>query len=126
MKILHDFNERNITLTKRLLRQGFLYHDLRWKFPKFYKKHIDLVSKYNVSLLWLLSNGISHPSFYGDVLKRIRKHKYKHCYSKIALSRLVRLFLAKGYDRFTHRQTILLVYDDNFVSSINMLSVRVP
>ena len=82
---------------------------------------INLVSKYNVSLLWLLSNGIFHPSFYGDVLKRMRKLKYKQCDSKNALSRLVRLFLAKGYDRFTPRQTILLVYDDNFISSINTI-----
>ena len=118
---MHDFNERNLTLTKRLLKQGFLYHDLRRKFSKFYKKHADLVSKYNVSLLWLLSNGISHPSFYGDVLKRIRKLKYIHSDSKIALSQLVKQFLGKGYDRLTLKQTILLVYDVNFVSSINTI-----
>jgi hypothetical protein len=118
---LHDFNERNIALTKRLLKQGFLYQELRRKFSNFYKKHTDLVSKYNVSLLWLLSNGISHPSFYNDVLKRIRKLKHKYCDIKSALSKLINLFLTKGYNRHTLKQTILLVYDVNFVSTINTI-----
>ena len=86
----------------------------------FIKKHIDLVSKYKVSLLWLLSNGISHPLFYIDVLKRIRKLKHKHTGHK-ALSQLMKLFLEKGYNRHTLKQTLLLVYDINFISPFNII-----
>ena len=71
-----DFNDRNRILTKKLLKQGFLYHNLRRKFAKFHSKDSDLISKYNVSLKWHLTYGISQPSFYGDVLKRVRKCKY--------------------------------------------------
>ena len=45
-----DFNTRNKVLTAKLLRQGYRYHKLRKAFSKFYRRHFDLVSKYNVGL----------------------------------------------------------------------------
>ena len=45
-----DFNARNKVLTAKLLRQGYRYHKLRKAFSKFYRRHFDLVSKYNVGL----------------------------------------------------------------------------
>ena len=42
-----DFNTRNKVLTAKLLRQGYRYHKLRKAFSKFYRRHFDLVSKYN-------------------------------------------------------------------------------
>ena len=45
-----DFNTRNKVLTAILLRQGYRYHKLRKAFSKFYRRHLDLVSKYNVGL----------------------------------------------------------------------------
>ena len=47
-----DFNTRNKVLTAKLLRQGYTcrYHKLRKAFLKFYQRHFDLVSKYNVGL----------------------------------------------------------------------------
>ena len=43
-----DFNTRNKVLTAKLLRQGYRYHKLRKAFSKFYRRHFDIVSKYNV------------------------------------------------------------------------------
>ena len=45
-----DLNTRNKVLTAKLLRQGYRYHKLRKAFSKFYRRHFDLVSKYNVGL----------------------------------------------------------------------------
>ena len=45
-----DFNTRNMVLTAKLLRQGYRYHKLRKAFSKFYRRHFDIVSKYNVGL----------------------------------------------------------------------------
>ena len=49
-----DFNTRNKILTAKLLRQGYKYHKLRKAFSKFYRRHFDLVSKYNVEVKALL------------------------------------------------------------------------
>ena len=68
-----DFNTRNKVLTAKLLRQGFRYHKLRKAFSKFYRRHFDLVSKYNVGLKTLLLQGLSEPEFYGDLVYKFRK-----------------------------------------------------
>ena len=49
-----DFNTRNKVLPSKLLRQGCRYHKLRKAFSKFYRRHFDIVSKYNVGLKTLL------------------------------------------------------------------------
>ena len=45
-----DFNARNKIFTAKLLEQGYRYHKLRMAFSQFYRRHFDLVSKYNVGL----------------------------------------------------------------------------
>ena len=45
-----DFNARNKSLTAKLLQQGCRYHKLRKTFSKFYRRHYELVSKFNVGL----------------------------------------------------------------------------
>ena len=67
-----DFNCRIKVLTAKLLKQGYRYHKLRKAFSKFYRRHSELVEKYNVSLSKLLQQGISEPEFYGDLVYRIR------------------------------------------------------
>ena len=56
-----DFNTRNKVLTAKLLRQGYRYHKLRKAFSKFYRRHFDILSKYNVGLKTLLLQGFSEP-----------------------------------------------------------------
>ena len=67
------FNTRNKVLTAKLLRQGYRYHKLRKVFSKFYRRHFDIVSKYNVGLKTLLLPGLSEPEFYGDLVYKFRK-----------------------------------------------------
>ena len=40
---------------------------------KFYRRHFDIVSKYNVGLKTLLLQGLSEPEFYGDLVYKFRK-----------------------------------------------------
>ena len=56
-----DFNARNKGLTANLLQQGYRYHKLRKTFSKFYRRHYELVSKFNVGLKTLLHQGLSEP-----------------------------------------------------------------
>ena len=62
-----DFNARNKSLTAKLLQQGYRYHKLRKTFSKFYRRHYELVSKFNVGLKTLLHQGLSEPEFYGNL-----------------------------------------------------------
>ena len=45
-----DFNCRNKALAAKLLKQGYRYHKLRKAFSKYYRRHSEVVEKYNVSL----------------------------------------------------------------------------
>ena len=53
-----DFNARNKSLTAKLLQQGYRYYKLRKTFSKFYRRHYELVSKFNVGLKTLLHQGL--------------------------------------------------------------------
>ena len=68
-----DFDTRNKVLTVKLLRQRYRYHKLRMAFSKFYRRHFDIVSKYNVGLKTLLLQGLSEPEFYEDLVYKFRK-----------------------------------------------------
>ena len=68
-----DFNARNKSLTAKLLQQGYRYHKFRKTFSKFYRRHYELVSKFNVGLKTLLHQGLSEPEFYGDLVYKFKK-----------------------------------------------------
>ena len=89
-----DFNTRNKVLSAKLLRQGYRYHKLRKAFSKVYRRHFDIVPKYNVGLKTLLLQGLSEPEFYSNVVYKFRKiigkndfpyhfKKKVFCYKKI-------------------------------------------
>ena len=40
---VHDFNNRNLFLTAKLLIQGYRYHKIRKAFSKFYHRHSELI-----------------------------------------------------------------------------------
>ena len=67
------FYTRNKVLTAKLLRQGYRYHLIRKAFSKFYRRHFDIASKYNVGLKILLLQGFSEPEFYGHLVYKCRK-----------------------------------------------------
>ena len=68
-----DFNARNKSLTAKLLQQGYRHHKLRKTFSKFYRRHYELVSKFNVGLKTLLHQGLSEPEFNGDLVYKFKK-----------------------------------------------------
>ena len=68
-----DSNTCNKVLTAKLLRQGYIYHKFRKAFSKFYWRHSDIVSKYNVGLKTILLQGLSEPEFYGDLVHKVKK-----------------------------------------------------
>ena len=73
-----DFNARNKSLTAKLLQQGYWYHKVRKTFSKFYRRHYELASKFNVGLKPLLHQGLSEPEFYGDLVYKLKKKKKKN------------------------------------------------
>ena len=40
----YDFNNRNLFLTSKLLKQGYRYHKIRKAFSKFYHRHSELLN----------------------------------------------------------------------------------
>ena len=103
-----DFNCRNKALTAKLLKQGFRYHKLRKAFSKFYRRHNELVEKYNVSLRKLLQQGISEPEFYSGLVYRIRKTVGKSNVSE-PFRKLINRYKRIGYNPYVMRQTACLV-----------------
>ena len=68
-----DFDTRNKCLTAKFLKQGYRYHKLRKAFSKFYRRHYELISKFNVGLESLLHPGLSEPEFYGDLVCKFKR-----------------------------------------------------
>ena len=68
-----DFNNRNLFITAKLLKQGYRYHKIRKAFSKFYHRHSELIVKYNIGLKTLLQQGISEPIFYGDLVYKFKR-----------------------------------------------------
>ena len=68
-----DFNNRNLFLTAKLLKQGYRYHKIRKAFSKFYYRHSELIVEYNIGLKTLLQQGISESIFYGDLVYKFKR-----------------------------------------------------
>ena len=68
-----DFNARNKCLPAKLLKQGYLYYKLRKAFSRFYRRHNELVPKFNVDLKSILHQGLSEPEFCGDFIYKFKK-----------------------------------------------------
>ena len=68
-----DFNARNKCSTAKLLQQGIGIINFETLFSKFYRRHYDLIPKFNVELKTLLRDGLSEPEFYGDLVYQFKK-----------------------------------------------------
>ena len=58
-----DFNNRNLFLTAKLLKQGYRYHKIRKAFSKFYHRHLELIIKYNIGLKTLCNKAYQNLYF---------------------------------------------------------------
>ena len=116
---VHSFNTRNKVFTAKLLRQGYRYHTLRKAFSK-YRRHFDLVSKYNVGLRTLLLQGLSEPEFYNDLVYKFRKiiDKYDFPYH---FKKIIVRYKKIGYSKDVVRQTAFLVVNPIKVNSFAYL-----
>ena len=104
-----DFNARNKSLTAKLLQQGYRYHKLRKTFSKFYRRHYELVSKFNVGLKTLLHQGLSEAEFYGDLVYKFKKIVGRADFSDQFKKIIVR-YKRIGYNINIMRQSACLVF----------------
>ena len=121
-----DFNARNKILTGKLLHQGYRYYKLRKAFSKFYRRHYELVSKFNVGLKFLLQKGLSEQEFYGDPVYKLRKIISRADFSD-QFRKLIMRFKRIGYNINVMRQSACLVINpitvDSFASLFNCTPV---
>ena len=121
-----DFNVRNKSLTAKLLQQGYRYHKLRKTFSKFYRRHYELVSKFNVGLKPLLHQGLSEPEFYGDSLY-IQKQLKVGLIFLISSGKIIVRYKRIGYNINIMRLSACLVFNpvtvNNFASLFNCTPV---
>ena len=109
-----------IGLDRKLLEQGYRYHKIRKTFSKFYRRHFDLVSKYNVGLKTLFLQGLSEPEFYGDLVYKFRKIIGKNDFSYHFKKIIVR-YKKIGYIIDILRQCACLVVNPTKVNSFAYL-----
>ena len=103
-----DFNTRNKCLTAKLLKQGYWYHKLRKAFSKFYRRHYELISKFNVGLKSLLHQGLSEPEFYGDLVYKFNKIRGITEFSD-QFRKIIMRYKRIGYNLNVMRQSACLV-----------------
>ena len=73
-----DFHSKYLQITSQLLTQGYRYHRLRKAFGTFFSSYSDLLSKFGeISFQEYVSEGISHPVFYGDLVYKLRRIKWE-------------------------------------------------
>ena len=115
-----DFNNRNLFLTAKLLKQGYRYHKIRKAFSKFYHRHSELIVKYNIRVKILLQQGIWEPIFYGELV-----HKFKRIVGKPNFSdqykKIIKRYIKVGYNLDVMRQSACLVLHPITVYSYGFL-----
>ena len=77
-------------------------------FIKFYRRHFDTVSKYNVGSKTLLLQGLPESKFYGDLVYKFRKIIGKNDFS-YHFKKIIVLYKKNGYNIDVLRQTACLV-----------------
>ena len=116
------FNTRNKSLIAKLLQQGYRYHKLRRTFSKFYRRHYELVSKFNVGLKTFLHQGLSEPEFYGDLVYKLKTIVDRADFSD-QFRKIIVCYKRMGYNVNIMRQSACLVFNpitvDNFASFFN-------
>ena len=120
-----DFNTRNQILTAKLLKQGYRYHKLRKTFLKLYRRHSDLVSKYNTVLKSLLKQGLSEPEFYGDLVYKFKKIVGRNDFSD-QFKKITIRYKRIGYNMNVMRQTACLVVNPITANSFAYLFICTP
>ena len=104
--------------------QGYRYHKLRKAFSKFYRRHFELIEKFNVSQKKLMQQGICNPEFYGDLVY-IKNIIGNPNFSNL-LKRIVNRFKRAWYSLDIMRQTACLVFNPIMVEGYAALFSCTP
>ena len=115
-----DFNNRNLFLTAKLLKQGYRYHSIRKALSKFYHRHSELIVKYNIGLKTLLQQGISEPILYGDLVFKFKRIVGKPNFSD-QFKKILNHYIRFGYNLDIMRQSACLVLNPITVDSYGFL-----
>ena len=115
-----DFNNRNLFLTAKLLKQGHRCHKIRKAFSKFYHRHSELIVKYNIGLKTLLQQGISEPIFHGDLVYKFKRIVGKPNFSD-QFNKIVKRYIRVGYNLNIMRRSACLVLNPITVYSYGFL-----
>ena len=102
---MDDFNNRNLFLTAKLLKQGYRYYKMRKAFSKFYHR---LIVKYTIELKTLLQQGISEPIFYGDLVYKFKRIVGKPNFSD-QFKKIIKRYIRVRYNLDVMRQSACLV-----------------
>ena len=93
-----DFNNRNLFLTAKLLKQGYSYHKIRRALnSKSYHRHSELYVKYNIGLKTLRQQGISEPIIYGDLVYKF-KRVVVNPNSSDQFKKIIKRYIKVGYN----------------------------
>ena len=123
-------NSRNKCFTAKHLQQGYRYHKLRKTFSKFYRRHYELISKFNVGLKTLLHEGLSEPEYCGDLVYKFMK-LIDRIYFSFQFRKIIIRYRSIGYNSYVMQQSACLVFNpimiDNYAAFFNYTPVgRVP
>ena len=107
----------------QVLKQGYRYHKLQKTFSKFYRRHYELVSKFNVGLKTLLHEGLSEPEFYSDLVYKFKKIVGRADFFWSVQKKIIVRYKRIGYNINIMRQSACLVFNpitvNNFASFFN-------
>ena len=104
-----DFNALNKSLTAKLLQQGYRYHKFRKTFSKFYRRHYELVSKFNIGLKPLLHQGLSEPEIYGDSVYKLKKKNEDRADFSHQFRNIIVRYKRIGYNKYNATVCMLRV-----------------
>ena len=104
-----DFHSKNLQIPSKLLTQGYIYHKLRKTFWKIFTSYSELLSKFGaISFQDNVSQGITHPVFYGDLVNKLRRVKGEVNFIWSG-SKIVKRIRRRQYDPTIIERTIGLV-----------------
>ena len=83
-------------------------------FFKFYRRHYELISKYNVGLNTLLSEGLSEPEFLGDLVYNFNELKESNDFS-FQFRKIITRYRRIGYNLSVMRQSACLVLTQSWL-----------
>ena len=107
--LLLIFHSKNLQITSKLLTQGYRYHKLRKTFGQFFRSYSKLLSKFGeIPFQDYVSQGITHPVFYGDLVYKLRRVKGEGNFISSG-SKIVKCLRRRQYDPAIIERTIGLV-----------------